>query len=59
MTDLTFLSMLYIWTDVSMLSYVKMVSYSRDLIPDRIAQILNQYGYNFFTHVANVNILHV
>ena len=30
--DLTFLPMLYIWTDASVLSYVKM-SYAKDWIP--------------------------
>ena len=33
MTDLTFLPMLYIWTDASKLSYVKMLSYAKDWIP--------------------------
>ena len=41
MTDLTFLPMLYIWTDASILSYVKMFSYAKDLIPDICGQHLN------------------
>ena len=40
-TDLTFLPMLYIWTDASKLSYVKMLSYADDLIPDICGQHLN------------------
>ena len=57
MTDLTYLPMLYIWTNASVLSYMylKLLSYAKDLIPNilatlkkfRIAQILNEYGYNF------------
>ena len=45
--------MLYIWTNASILSYVKMLSYAKDLIPDicgqhlNNSQILNQYGYKF------------
>ena len=41
LTDLTFLSMLYIWTDALILSYVKMLSYAKDLIPDICGQHLN------------------
>ena len=58
--------MLYIWTDASMLSDVKMLSFVKDLIPDicgrhlnnlqcRIAQILNQYSYK--THGSIYQIL--
>ena len=32
--DLRFLPMLHIWTNGSMLCYVKMLSYTHDLIPD-------------------------
>ena len=41
MTDLTFLPMLHIWTDVSILSYVKMLLYAKALIPDIYGQHLN------------------
>ena len=41
MADLTFLPMLCIWTDVSILSYVKMLSYSKYSIPDICGQHLN------------------
>ena len=41
MTDLTFLPMLYIWTDASILSYVKMLPCAKDLIPDICGQHLN------------------
>ena len=41
MTDLTFLLMLYIWTDASILSYVKILSCGKDLIPDICGQHLN------------------
>ena len=34
MTDLTFLPMLYTWTNASILNYVKMLSYTKDLNPD-------------------------
>ena len=39
--DLTFLPMLYIWTDASMLSDVKMLSWVKDLIPDICGQHSN------------------
>ena len=48
--------MFYIWTDASILSYVQMLSYAKDLIPDicgenlnnsELHNILNQYAYNF------------
>ena len=41
MTDLTFLLMLYIWTDASILSYVKILSCGKDLIPGLCGQKLN------------------
>ena len=41
MADLTFLSMLYISTDASILSYVKMLSHAKYLIPDICGQHLN------------------
>ena len=41
MADLTFLPMLYISTDDSILCYVKMLSYAKDLIPDICGQHLN------------------
>ena len=41
MTDLTFLPMLYTWTDASILRYVKMLSYAKDLIPNICGQHLN------------------
>ena len=41
MTDLTFLPMLHMWTDVSILSYVKILSYAEDLIPDIRGQCLD------------------
>ena len=62
MIDLTFLLMFYIWTDASILSYVQMLSYAKDLIPDicgenlnnsELHNILNQYAYNF---LADANI---
>ena len=40
-TELKFLSMLYILTDVSILSYVKMLSYDEDLIADICGQNKN------------------
>ena len=43
MTALTFLPMLYMWTDASILSYVKMLSYAKDLIPDICWQHLNNW----------------
>ena len=33
--------MLYTWTDASILSYVKMLSYAKDLISDICGQHLN------------------
>ena len=39
--DLTFLPLLYTWTDASILSCVKMLSYAEDLIPDICGQHLN------------------
>ena len=41
LTDLTFLPMLYRWTHASILSYVKMLSCAKDLIPDIGGQGLN------------------
>ena len=40
MINLTFLPMLHIWTDASILSYVKMLSYAKDLI---IPEICGQH----------------
>ena len=40
-TDLTFLSKFYIRTNDSILSYVKMMSYAKDLVPDIFGQHLN------------------
>ena len=39
--DLTFLPMSYIWTNALILSYVKMLSYAKDLILDICGQQLN------------------
>ena len=39
--DLTFLPMLYTWTNASILSYVKMLLYAKDLISDIYGQHLN------------------
>ena len=41
MTDLTFLPMLYIWTNDSILSYVKMLSNVQDWIPNICGQHKN------------------
>ena len=41
MTDLTFLPMLYIWTNASVLGYVTMLSYAKDLVPDICGQHFN------------------
>ena len=38
---LTFVPMLYIWTDASLLSYVQMLSYTKNFIPDTCGQHLN------------------
>ena len=64
MIDLAFLPLLYIWTDASKLSYVKLLSYAEDLIPDICGQhlnnselhkyILNSYVYKFI--LANASI---
>ena len=40
-TDLTFLPLLQIGTDASILSYVKMMSYAKEMIPDICGQHLN------------------
>ena len=40
MIDVTFLPMLYTWTNASILSYVTTVSYAEDLIPDICGQHL-------------------
>ena len=41
MEYVTFLPMLYIWTDVSILSYLKMLLYTKDFIPDIYEKQLN------------------
>ena len=41
MKDLTVLPVLYIWIDASGLTYVKMLLYTKDLIPDIYGQHLN------------------
>ena len=41
LTDLTFLPMLCTWTDASILNHVKMLSYTKDLIPVICGQHLN------------------
>ena len=40
-TDLTFLPKLYIRTNDSILSYAKMMSYAKNLVPDIFGQHLN------------------
>ena len=47
MTDLTFLPMLYMWTDASILRYVKILSYAKDLIPDICGQHLTRKPVGF------------
>ena len=62
MIDLTFLPMLYTWTNASILSYVTTVSYTQDLIPDICRQHLNnselhKYLIGMISHIlANTNI---
>ena len=61
MTDLTFLPTLYIWTDASILSSVKMLLYVNDSIPDICGQHLNNskmHKYEISMHtifLANAN----
>ena len=67
MACVTFLPMLYIWTDVSILSYVKMLPYAKDFIPDICWKQLNnlklhKYYISICTNCmsifeANANIL--
>ena len=63
MADLIFLSVLYILTDALILSYVKMLSYAKDLIPDICGQHLNYselHKIQISMHtifLANANIL--
>ena len=52
MTDPAFLAMLYIWTDHLILSYVKMLSYAKDLICDICGQDLN----NSELHIYSIGI---
>ena len=60
--DLIFLPMLYIWAHISILSYVKMLSHAKDLIPNicgqhlnnlEFSQILIQYSYILHQFIFN------
>ena len=56
-TNLTFLPMLYTWTNASVLSCIKMFSYSKDLIPDTIQNCTNIKSVCIQFYLANAIIL--
>ena len=57
MTDLKFLLMLYIWTNVSMLNYVKMLSYAKDLIPEMFREHLNNSELQILNQLLSIHAI--